>query len=98
MQLASFNYERPISKITNERQAIVKEFLDTLNLGREGTKYVKIWPKRLAARLGGIKTKDLYVLMSKCKDSKEFGQYFWWATRKENIQQVITGMKSLFSG
>lgn len=66
------------NKITNERQTVVKEFVDALNLS-VGTRYQKdgkwvtvkeVKPSYVAYKLSHLNLQDLYVFLSMCKDSK----------------------------
>lgn len=58
-------------KITNERQSVIKEFVDEINKERTGTKWKPITPRAVAVKLGHIKDiKDLYYFLSVCRDYK----------------------------
>lgn len=66
------------NKITNERQSVVKDFVEALNL-TAGTKYQKngkwvtvkkVLPSYVAYRLSHLDLQDLYFLLSSCKDAK----------------------------
>lgn len=65
-------------KITNERQSVIKEFVDEINKERP-SKYkdkndkiktlLPVTPKAVAVKLGHIKDlKDLYYFLSVCRD------------------------------
>lgn len=88
MQLATFKYERPVTKITNERQAILKEFLDEINLEREGTTYKKIWPKVVALKLSHLKKDELYWFLSTCREYRDkhgsFSRCFFGALKSNS--------------
>ena len=72
------NYLKIKSKITNERQLVIKEFLDTLNKDREGTKYPPIAPQRLGVMLGHINTYDLKIFLADCRYANHFSKYFFY--------------------
>jgi len=67
-------------KITNERQTVIKEFVDEINKERP-LKYkdkngkiktlLPVTPKAVAVKLGHVKNlQDLYYFLSVCKDYK----------------------------
>lgn len=65
----------------NERQGILKEFVDEINKERINTKWKPITGRAVAMKTNHIKTKDLYYLLSICKDGKNrngsFGKVFF---------------------
>lgn len=74
-------------KITNERQAVIKEFVDEINKERIGTKWKPITPKAVAIKLGMLKsTRELYEFLSECRDYKNrngsFGKRFFGSYQK----------------
>lgn len=74
------------SKITNERQNLLKMFLDVKVDGimvRKGSTFVPISPSRLGFALSHIPTEDLYAFYKQCENAKHFGKYFWWALKPQ---------------
>lgn len=75
--------EKPKKRgITNERQAIIKEFVDELNKERDITKLKPVTGKQIGVKLGILKTnQELYEFLSECRDYKNrndsFGKRFW---------------------
>lgn len=74
-------------KITNERQAVIKEFVDEINKERIGTKWKPITPKAVAIKLGMLKSnRELYEFLSECRDYKNrngsFGKRFFGSYQK----------------
>lgn len=68
--------------ITNERQSIIKEFLDELNKERKDTKYKPLTATGVAMKLSLLKSnQELYGFLSECKDYKKrsgsFGKRFF---------------------
>ena len=63
---------------TSERGELLETFLSRLNPGRKAKGYQPLTIKRLAYKLTGIPTKDLYALLSKCNDAERRG-YAWGA-------------------
>ena len=61
-----------------ERGMLLETFLSRLNPGRKVKGYPPLTIKRLAYKLTGIPTKDLYSLLSKCSDAERRG-YNWGA-------------------
>ncbi len=70
------------SKITNERQALIKEFLDTLNASRKEP-YKPLTAARLGVMLAPVDTKALYTFLADCKYAKNFSSYFWWSFKRK---------------
>lgn len=63
-------FEIQKTKITNERQFVIKQILEEINKERIGTKYKPMTGRGVAMKVSHIPTKDLYYLLSICKDSK----------------------------
>lgn len=88
------NHEQK-QKAKSERADIIRQFVEAINLERDGRKYKKLTPYYVAMKLSHIKKKgDLYYFLSQCKDYKErkgsFSKYFWWAIRpQENPQEKM---------
>lgn len=65
------NYKLPErKKLTNERQAVIKEFVDVINQERIGTKFKPVTGKSIALMLAHLSMQDLYYFLSVCKDYK----------------------------
>ncbi len=79
-------------KITNERQAVIKEFLERLNADRDGVQYKKLAPSFVAVKLSHLNLQDLYYFLRVCRDAKHFSKYFWYSLKAGEE----TGKKSLF--
>ncbi len=83
---------RPIDKITNERQAVIKEFLERLNDERDGVTYKKLVPSFVAVKLSHLNLQDLYYFLRVCKDAKHFSKFFWFSLKAGEEK----GQKALF--
>jgi hypothetical protein len=71
-------YQRsPDKRRQSERSDLLETFLSRLNPGRKAKGYEPITYGRLAHLLAGIKTADLYYLMSVCNDAERRG--FPWS-------------------
>jgi hypothetical protein len=71
-----------VKTITNERQDIIRQFVEELNKERIGTKFKPLTGRAVAIKLGMIKTNQgLYEFLSICKDYKNrngsFGKRFF---------------------
>ena len=60
----------PPKKVLNERQDLLKQIQCAINVERVGTKYKPKTGRAIAMKVSHIPTKDLYYLISICKDSK----------------------------
>src|SRR5574343_2112335 len=58
------------SKITNERQAVISDFVEEINAERIGTKWKPITPRAVAIKLSHVDLDDLYAFLSMCRDYK----------------------------
>lgn len=67
----------PNRGITNERQAIIKEFHDRLAPAYKKFKGKDLSAKVLALKLAHLNQLELYTLLNKCMNSKNFGACFW---------------------
>jgi len=65
-------------KITNERQLILKDFLEKINPFRINAKYKPLTPQALGVKLSHINTEDLKIFFRMCKRANNFSKYFWW--------------------
>lgn len=89
MELAKFKEraeslkKQPTRKrgITNERQYVLKQFLDRLNLDRKPP-YKPLTPARLGTMLRFVETSAMKQFYDECKDAKNFSKYFWWSFKK----------------
>lgn len=78
--------------ITSERQTIIKEFLDEINLERLKTKYQPMTPRAVAIKLGMLKTnEELYQFLSECRGYKKrngsFGKRFFGGHREQKWKE-----------
>jgi hypothetical protein len=70
-------------KCLNQRQELIKLFVEKLNADRVG-KYKPLSPKFIASKMAmaGIKdNQDLYWYYKYCEDAKNFGAC-WWGSMK----------------
>ena len=68
--------------ITNERQDIIRQFLEEINKERVGTKFKPLTGRGVAIKVGHIKDNHtLYYFLSECKSYKHrhgsFSKYFF---------------------
>lgn len=73
------------SKLTNERQAIIKMFTDRLNQGN--ALYKSLQPAFISMKMayaGLASNAELMEFYQECDRAKHFSKYWWWAlTAKE---------------
>lgn len=74
--------------VTNERQAVVREFVDEINAEREGTKYAKMSARAIAIKMSHVNLFDLYAFLSDCRDYKRrkgsFSKCFFGTLKNRN--------------
>lgn len=73
-------------KTLNERQDILRQFLEEINKERIGTKFKPITGRAVAMKLSHLKDNHtLYFFLSQCKDyknrNKSFSKYFFGALK-----------------
>lgn len=73
-------------RFLNERQGILKQFLEEINKERVGTKYKPLTGRAVAIKLSHLKDNHtLYFFLSQCKDYKNrqgsFSKYFFGALK-----------------
>ena len=78
---------KPKSKITNERQLVLKEFLDILNPPRIKDGFPLLKPMRLGIIFEGVSTSDVKVFLANCNDASNFSKYFWWRTNLKKQEE-----------
>ena len=64
--------------ITSERQEIIQQFADKINLERIGTKFKPVIWKQVNGLLGHVrKVSDLYWLFGECERADSFSKKFF---------------------
>lgn len=71
-------------KITNERQSVIKQFVERLNVDRDGVIHKKLPPSAVAVKLSHLSLPDLYFLLKRAEQAKSFSAYFWWSLKAED--------------
>jgi hypothetical protein len=72
-----------------ERGELLKQFLEQINLSRIGSHYKPVSIAKIGMDVAHIETKDLYYLLSTCKDAGNrakrydsgFAKMFYWSIR-----------------
>jgi len=77
----NIDLQAPVSRSNeckSERADYIRKFTEKLNLGRIGTKYKPLTPKRVAIELGHLKKiQDLHYFWKECERAKSFGACFF---------------------
>lgn len=73
------------SKITNQRQEVIKMFVDRLNAERTG-KYKPLPPAFYATRMSMLSVQELREFYGICKESKSFSACWWSRTNPKNAK------------
>lgn len=69
------------SKITNERQLILKDFLEKLNLDRKPP-FQQLSPARLGMMMRYMTVSQMKEFYGKCKNANNFSKFFFWSFKK----------------
>jgi hypothetical protein len=75
------NYKIKKSKITNERQVLIRDFLGRLNQERKAP-YKPLTPARVGMLLRYCTTSQLKTLWGELNYAKSFSKMFWWKLKK----------------
>jgi hypothetical protein len=76
--IGSLLKQRPKPKATSERGELLEEFLKRILPTWDAKRFDKLTVPRLAKKLQGIPTKDLYYLKRVCEDSKDYAKRFFY--------------------
>ena len=78
-----FQPEKDTQGITNERQLILKDFLDILNPARKSTGYKPLTGAGIGVKLAHMSNQDLKWFYKKCCNAKSFGGCFWGSLKNK---------------
>lgn len=78
---------KPKSKITSERQLVIKDFLDQLNPPRIASGYPPLQPARLGMMLRFMDTSQLKTFYGECKFGQNFSKTFWWRMSPKSLDK-----------
>ena len=73
-QKTLFEKKPEFNKITNERQLVIKDFLDRLNLERGNRK--PLTPGFIASKMSMLSTRELKAFYKDCERAKHFSKYW----------------------
>ena len=62
-------FTSPVKDSRTERGELLKQFLEQINMSRLGTNFKQVSIAKIGLDVAHIPTKDLYFLLSICKDS-----------------------------
>lgn len=78
------------STITNERQLIIKEFLDRLNLDRKPP-YKKLTAGFVGMKMSMLSVSQLKEFLANCNYAKNFSKFWWWSCNPEKHNDNTQG-------
>ncbi len=77
IQPSFLKIKKGCGKITNNRQFLIKQFVDKINQERKGTKYKQLTPRGVAVMVGHLNEFDLAYFYKKCDNADSFGKMFF---------------------
>ncbi len=85
-------YALPVkkSKITNERQFVIQEFLERLNQDRKPP-YKKLTAGFVASKMSMLSLSQLKIFLGDCKYAKNFSKYWWWSINPKKHNDTTQG-------
>ena len=75
---------RPL-KITSERQDIIQQFVDKINLERVGTKFKPVIWRQINGLVAHVKMGDLYWFFKECERGDSFSKKFFGILKSTRI-------------
>ena len=72
--------KRPL-KITSERQELIQQFVDKINLERIGTKFKPVTARQINVLISFLSVSDLYWLLGECERAPSFSKKFFGKLR-----------------
>lgn len=87
MKKIEFNIERYQEKkttITNQRQEVVKQFVDILNEDRVKNGYKTLSSRFYAIRMSAMSLDQLRAFYGYCREGKSFSKTWWYKTNPKN--------------
>lgn len=90
-------YQLPVKSNKTERGELLVQFLEIINMSRTCNKYKPITIARVGMLVSHIPTKDLYYLLSVCKDAgtrakrydEGFAKMFYWSIKVQDEKKTI---------
>lgn len=80
---------KPKSKITNERQELIKEFIENTYITSKESEYVHPDAIVIGVQVKDWSTNDLRDFLKECKQAKNFSSFFWYKIKEHRAQQKI---------
>lgn len=74
------------SKITNQRQEVLKMFVDRLNADRVASGRKALPPAFYATKMSMLSLQDMREFYGYCNEAKNFSATWWWRTNPKNFQ------------
>lgn len=96
MQLDLFTkYQLQTKSKETERGELLKQFMEPINISRVSNKYQQVTIARMGMLVSHIPTKDLYYLLSICKDAGNrnknyhigFSKMFYWSIKPKQDEK-----------
>ncbi len=78
----------PVNDKRTERGELLKEFLSHIKPSWDEKKYGKMTIGRLARKVQGVPTKDLWYLKRVCEDSKNYSKRFFFELNPSKHKEV----------
>ncbi len=74
-------------KITSERQDIIQQFVDKINLERVGTKWKPVVWRQINGLVSHVKMGDLYWFFKECEQGDSFSKKFFGILKSVRTQK-----------
>lgn len=94
MKINKERYYNKKTKITNERQLIIKDFLDKLNSERKPP-FPPLTPNRIAFLLSFMSVSQLKAFYGELKGSNNFSKSFWYRMKASKDYKLMDREKIL---
>jgi len=92
MKVPSIESFRPKekSKISNERQLVIKDFIDQLNPPRIARGLKPLSPGFIGMKMRYMSTSELKVFYGECRYAQNFSKHWWWRLDVKKQELTVT--------
>lgn len=81
--------EKKKDKITNERQDLIRQFVENTYIHSKGSEYVHPDPIVIAVQLKDWSVSELRDLLKDCLKAKNFAALFWFKVKEQKKRKWI---------
>jgi len=80
-------------KVTGERQDIIQQFVDKINMERIGTRFKPVIWRQINGLVAHVKISDLYWFFKECETGDSFSKKFFGILKSRRVVKVVKVVK-----